>query len=226
MKTLLATLLASCLVLGALACADDPPTTPVDEATPTDVALFGKPAPGPHTYQIVREGGPWTFAEAKKAGVRVSYDPNLRLKLWTLERARAIIHQTASMVDLFLPSYEDATALTGLESAEAIARFYLDIGPEVVVLKLGAEGALLATRNEDGTTVSMQRFKSFKVQTVDMTGAGDTFDGAFVTCWLSGRAPEHCVTFANAAGAIVTTGLGAVTPIPRRAEVESFLSKT
>jgi 2-dehydro-3-deoxygluconokinase len=166
------------------------------------------------------------ISEAKKAGVRVSYDPNLRVKLWTLERARAMIHQTASMADLFLPSYEDATALTGLESAEDIARFYLDMGPEVVVLKLGAEGALLATRKEDGTTVSMQRFKSFKVQTVDMTGAGDTFDGAFVTCWLSGRALEHCVRFANAAGAMVTTGLGAVTPIPRRAEVESFLSKT
>lgn len=162
---------------------------------------------------------------ARNSGVRVSYDPNLRLKLWPLERARAIIHQTASMVDLFLPSYEDATALTGLESPEAIARLYLEMGPEVVVLKLGAEGALLATRGEDGAAGSMQRFKSFSVNPVDMTGAGDTFDGAFVVSWLADQPLDYCVRFANAAGAIVTTGLGAVTPIPRKVDVEAFISK-
>ena len=70
MKRHVAALLATCLVIGAIACAEDPPTAPVDEATPSDVALFGKPAPGPHTYELVF-GGPWTFAEAKKAASRL-----------------------------------------------------------------------------------------------------------------------------------------------------------
>ena len=161
---------------------------------------------------------------AKNAGLRVSYDPNLRVKLWPIERARAIIHQTASMSDLFLPSYEDATALTGLESPEAIARFYLDMGPEIVVLKLGADGALLATRAEKADGYNTQNFKSFSVETVDMTGAGDTFDGAFVVSWLSGQPLDRCVQFANAAGALSTTGLGAVTPIPRKSDVEAFMA--
>ena len=165
------------------------------------------------------------IAAAKKADVRVTYDPNLRLKLWPIDPARAIIHQTAAMADLFLPSYEDATALTNLASPEDIASFYLDMGPQVVVLKLGAEGALLATRSEDGTTSSMRRFKSFAVEPVDMTGAGDTFDGAFVVAWLSGQPLEHCVRFANAAGAIATTGLGAVTPVPRKDQVDAFMAK-
>jgi 2-dehydro-3-deoxygluconokinase len=161
---------------------------------------------------------------AKEAGVRVSYDPNLRVKLWPLERARAIIHQTAAMVDLILPSYEDATALTGLDSPEAIASFYLDLGPKIVVLKLGADGALLAIRDEDGAVSSMQRFDAFSVDSVDMTGAGDTFDGAFVVNWLRGMDLYECVRFANAAGALTTTGLGAVTPIPRRADVDKLLN--
>lgn len=166
------------------------------------------------------------ITEAKKNDVRVSYDPNLRVKLWPIERARAIIHQTAAMADLFLPSYEDATALTDLENPEAIASFYLGMGPQVVVLKLGAEGALLATRAEDGTTNTMQRFKSFTVEPIDMTGAGDTFDGAFVVSWLSGQPLEHCVRFANAAGALATTGLGAVTPVPRKSQVDAFMEKS
>ncbi len=165
------------------------------------------------------------MATAKKAGVRVSYDPNLRIKLWPIERARAIIHQTAALADLMLPSYEDATALTGLDSPEEIAEFYLSLGPEIVVLKLGADGALLATRSEDGAVGSMQRLDAFAVDPVDMTGAGDTFDGAFVVNWLRGMALVECVRFANAAGAITTTGLGAVTPIPLRSDVEKLLSR-
>ena len=162
---------------------------------------------------------------AREAGVSVSYDPNLRVKLWPLERARAIIHQTAAMADLMLPSYEDAIALTGLDSPEAIAKYYLDLGPKIVVLKLGADGALLATRGENGDAVAMQRLDAFSVEPVDMTGAGDTFDGAFVVNWLRGMDLNDCVRFANAAGALTTTGLGAVTPIPRRAEVEKLLSR-
>ncbi len=162
---------------------------------------------------------------AREAGVSVSYDPNLRVKLWPLERARAIIHQTAAMADLMLPSYEDATALTGLDSPEAIAKYYLDLGPKIVVLKLGADGALLATRGENGDAGAMQRLDAFSVEPVDMTGAGDTFDGAFVVNWLRGMDLNDCVRFANAAGALTTTGLGAVTPIPRRAEVEKLLSR-
>ncbi len=162
---------------------------------------------------------------AKTAGVRVSYDPNLRIKLWPIERAKAIIHQTAAMADLFLPSYEDATALTDLESPEAIANFYLDMGPGVVVLKLGSEGALLATRSEDGTTNKLQRLSAYPVDPVDMTGAGDTFDGAFVVSWLSGQPLDHCVRFANAAGAIATTGLGAVTPVPHKDQVDAFMAE-
>ena len=153
---------------------------------------------------------------AKDAGVLVCYDPNLRLKLWPLDRAKAIIHQTVSLADIFLPSLEDATVLTGIKDVEEIARFYLSLGPKVMVLKLGAEGAFLAFDEElNGLSqIQTQKFPPYKVEPIDMTGAGDTFDGAFAVGYLSEWPLESCVRFANAAAALSTTGLGAVTPIP------------
>ncbi len=164
---------------------------------------------------------------SKEAGVIVSYDPNLRLKLWPLSRARAIIHKAVTMADIVLPSLEDATALTGMDNEEEIAQFYLDLGPAVVVLKLGAKGALLAVKEDaDGVAIlKTRRFLPYEVNSVDMTGAGDTFDGGFAVGYLAGWPLEKCVKFANAAAALATTGLGAVAPIPTRQEVEMLLAR-
>lgn len=165
------------------------------------------------------------IAIAKEANVKISYDPNLRLKLWPIHRARAIIHQTISMADIVLPSIEDARALTGHNNDEEIVRLYLEMGPEIVVLKLGSEGALLASRKETGggSGLRMQKFKPYSVDSRDMTGAGDTFDGAFVVGYLAGWPLERCMRFANAAAALTTTELGAVSPIPRLKAVEDLM---
>ncbi len=166
------------------------------------------------------------MAACKEAGVVVSFDPNLRLKLWPLSRARAIIHQAVAMADIVLPSLEDAAALTGMDNEEEIAQYYLNLGPAVVVLKLGERGALLAVNeNADGVAIlKTRRFLPYKVNSVDMTGAGDTFDGGFAVGYLAGWPLGKCVKFANAAAALATTGLGAVAPIPTREEVEMLLA--
>lgn len=154
---------------------------------------------------------------ARANGVKVSYDPNLRLKLWPLARARAVIHATAVLADLFLPSFEDAVQLTGLQDPHAIADYYLALGVKLVALKPGQDGVLVATRDERHV------LPGFAVETVDTTGAGDTFDGAFVTQWLGGADLVTAARYANAAAALSTTGHGAVAPIPRAAEVRAFL---
>ena len=126
---------------------------------------------------------------------------------------------TCRQADLIFPSLDDARQLTGIAAPEEIARFYLGLGPKVVVVKLGAEGALLATA--DG----LRRFPPYKVDAIDMSGAGDTFDGAFVAGYLAGRPVDECMRFANAAAAITTTGLGCVTPVPRLKEIEAFVAR-
>lgn len=154
---------------------------------------------------------------ARKSGVRVSYDTNLRLRLWDLETARAKIHATVAHCDILLPSLDDSQQLTGLSSPDEIADFYLKVGAPMVALKMGSEGALLA---RPGSKV---RIPPHKVEAVDATGAGDTFDGAFLTRLLEGDDPETAARYANVAAALSTTGYGAVTPIPRKDAVMAAL---
>jgi 2-dehydro-3-deoxygluconokinase len=160
---------------------------------------------------------------ARSSETIVSYDPNLRLKLWPLSRAREVIHRTLAEVDILLPSFEDACQLTGRQDPEAIVRAYLDMGPHIVALKMGAEGALLAVRESGAAEPAITRIAPCRVAAVDGSGAGDTFDAAFAVGFLDGRTPVDCVRFANAAGALVTTGIGAIAPIPTRAAVQTLL---
>lgn len=153
---------------------------------------------------------------AREAGTIVAYDPNLRLRLWPLDRARAIVDATARSVDLLLPGLDDARQLTGLDDPEAICRYYLALGPAVVALTMGKNGTMIATPER------VEVIPVCKVEAVDATGAGDVFDGAFLASWLKERDPFAAGRYANAAAALSTLGHGAVAPIPRRAQVEKF----
>jgi 2-dehydro-3-deoxygluconokinase len=155
---------------------------------------------------------------AKAAGVKVSYDTNLRKALWPVKRAAAIMHAAIAEADIALPSLDDATALTGLEDPDAIADFYLKLAP-LVLLKLGKDGSMVATR--DGRT----RIPGRKVKAVDATGAGDTFAGNFLARILAGDTPEDAALYANAAAALATTGYGAVAPMPRPDAVRALLAQ-
>jgi 2-dehydro-3-deoxygluconokinase len=156
---------------------------------------------------------------ARAAGVRISYDTNLRLRLWPASRAAAVIHAAIAMADIALPSLEDALALTRLQSPDAICDFYLRLAP-LVVLKCGAEGAILATSE------ARHRLPAHKVAAVDATGAGDCFAGNFLARLLAGDAPLDAARYANAAAALSTTGYGAVAPLPLPAAVRGLLKST
>lgn len=154
---------------------------------------------------------------ARAAGVKVSYDTNLRLRLWTLDTARQVVDATIPDCDIVLPSLDDSRHLTGRDVPEAIARYYLDLGAPLVALKMGPDGSLVATG------AGMTRIAPHRVEAVDATGAGDTFDGAFLTRLLAGDAPQDAARYANVAAALSTQGYGAVTPIPRAAAVQAAL---
>jgi 2-dehydro-3-deoxygluconokinase len=156
---------------------------------------------------------------AREAGVLVSYDTNLRLRLWPVDRARAIIHAAVSVTDILRPSLDDATLLTGLDDPDAIVDFYLRMGPRIVALTLGAEGAIVATAKQ------RERLPPVKVKPVDATGAGDMFDGAFLAEYLRTGDPFAAGRYANVAAALSTEGYGAVGPMPRRAAVEAAMKR-
>ena len=173
--------------------------------------------------QAISDGARQTCAAAvdaaRKAGVKVSYDTNLRLRLWDLDTARATIHATMARCDIALPSLDDSQQLTGLAKPEDIADFYLGLGAPLVALKMGSEGALIASR--DGRL----HVPPHRVNAVDATGAGDTFDGAFLARLLAGDGVEAAARYANVAAALSTLGYGAVTPIPRKDEVMAAMKR-
>lgn len=156
---------------------------------------------------------------ARSAGCAVSMDTNLRLKLWPLARARAVIGAAMCSCDIALPGLDDARALTGLEAPQAIVDHYLEAGARVVALTLGAEGTLVATPERH------EFLAAFEVDAVDATAAGDTFDGAFLAEWLRHGDPFRAARYANAAAALSTLGYGAVAPMPERETVEAFLCR-
>ncbi len=154
---------------------------------------------------------------AKSAGVKFAYDSNLRLRLWPLPRAKAVITATIPLADYFLPSLDDVKVLCGLEQPDAIVDWSHRLGARHVALKLGADGALAS----DGTR--RERIPPHAVDCVDATGAGDCFAGSLLARLSLGDDFWRAVRYANAAAALTTTGYGAVAPLPRPEAVRQLL---
>ncbi|MET0681888.1 MAG: sugar kinase [Casimicrobiaceae bacterium] len=156
---------------------------------------------------------------ATAAGARITYDPNLRLKLWSLPRASAMIRATAAMCNYFLPSLDDIRVLSGTTDPHAAVAWCRSIGAPIVVLKCGGDGVYVSYDRR------VERIAGHAVATVDATGAGDCFDGAFAARTVAGDDPISAARYANAAAALATTGFGAVAPLPRDGEVRALLER-
>lgn len=154
---------------------------------------------------------------ARAAGVGVSYDTNLRQRLWPIDRARAVIHAAAALADILRPSIDDARELTGLDEPDRIIDFYLSLGPSIIAMTLGDSGAIIATKER------REQLAPRPVKPVDATGAGDMFTGAFLAEYLRTGDPFAAGRYANVAAAMSTEGYGAVDPMPRRAAVEAVM---
>ena len=153
------------------------------------------------------------MAHARNNATKVAFDSNLRLSLWPLTRALACTRQAIALCDLFLPSLEDITAMTGLTDANTIIDWSHAQGARQVVLKLGAQGAIVS----DG--VKRQTIAGRRVQAIDATGAGDCFAGNVLARLSAGDDLWTAAVYANVAASLSVQGLGAVAPLPRKAEV-------
>lgn len=157
-----------------------------------------------------------SMARAHQA--RVSYDPNLRFALWSLEEAKPTIIDTIALADEFLPGQEELAKLSGLEDPHALVKWAHRQGARVVVLKMGVRGCLAS----DGQQV--QKIDAFKVNALDATGAGDCFNGAYLARRARGEDVFASARWAVASAALSTQGYGAVAPLPTQAQVADFLA--
>jgi 2-dehydro-3-deoxygluconokinase len=154
---------------------------------------------------------------ARTAGVKVSFDTNLRLKLWPIERARAVMTDVMRRCDICLPSIDDVAAITGLTDPDALIDHCLSLGAKVVALKIGERGAIVADATQ------RHRVAPHPCKPIDATGAGDAFGGAFVARLVAGDDLLSAGRYAVVTAALSTEGFGAVDPIPDAARVRAAM---
>jgi ribokinase len=152
---------------------------------------------------------------AAKHGVRVILNP---------APARPLDDRLLRRVAILTPNETEAELLTGIAvkndaSAQRAAQALLHKGVGTVIITLGARGAWVATGQESYAV------PGFKVKPVDTTAAGDVFNGALATALAEGQSLAEAVRFANAAGALSTTVLGAQPSAPARKLIDKMLKR-
>jgi len=159
--------------------------------------------------------------QAKKEGVKVSFDPTLRLDVWRSERTiRKFYNLILRLSDIATFSREESSFLFGTENPKKAAEKCLKLGVKTVGIKLGVNGAFVMTKERQIINIP-----AFKVKAVDTTGAGDGWNAGFLVGILKKWDLETCVIVANAVGALVVTKRGAITALPYKNELNDFLSQ-
>jgi sugar/nucleoside kinase (ribokinase family) len=154
------------------------------------------------------------FATARDAGIPNFFDPGPSVEFVP----RPLLEHAIAASDVLFLNETEAALLCGEQDRAKLVDALLALGPGTIVLKLGGEGCLVATRDEQIMA------PGFAVQVVDTVGAGDSFAPAFIAGWLRGGTLRDCATLANAMGAQTSTQRGAGTRIPPRAQLLGLLA--
>lgn len=159
--------------------------------------------------------------KAKEKDIFITFDPNIRPTLWdTKEEMISVLNDIASKCDMILPGISEGKILTGSDDPNKIADFYLNMGAKIVVIKLGAEGAFVKTKDESFTVPG---FKVDKV--VDTVGAGDGFAVGVLSGVLEGLSLEAAVTRGNAIGSLQVMVRGDNEGLPTHEKLGKYLKK-
>lgn len=158
---------------------------------------------------------------AKKAGVKVSFDPTLRTDVWDSNNVlRKTYDKALKASDIASFSKEEAEFIFQTGDPEEAAQRALGYGIKIVGIKLGERGAMIFS--ESGEKFELA---AFKVKPVDTTGAGDGWNAGLLVGLIKKWDLKKCITVANAVGALVVTRRGAITALPDKEELQKFLKE-
>lgn len=175
------------------------------------------PALSPDCLALTRKA----VASAKKHGLKIVFDPNVRWKLWDSEAAaKEALLELAGSADYILPGLDEGQLLTGCSEPEDIASALLKPGVAGVVVKLGSKGAYYKSEQHSGYMAP------FPAEEIDPVGAGDAFAAGFISGLLHGEELEQAVRRASAMGAIAVSVNGDVEGLPNEAELLQRMNNT
>lgn len=178
------------------------------------------------THDSVREATKKALQAAKDNGLMISFDPNLRPPLWSsLELAKEQMEYGFQFCDILKISDNEIQFVSGKEDYDEGIR-YLQEKYQIPLI--------LLTMGKDGSRAYYKGMRveraGFRCETIETTGAGDTFCGSSLNYILDHDFENlteeqlgEMLTFANAAAAIVTTRKGAIRAMPEREEVEKLI---
>ncbi|MFA1819978.1 sugar kinase [Virgibacillus oceani] len=151
---------------------------------------------------------------AKKHGVKVSLDPNIRLRMWSKEEAGPVLRKLLPKVDILLAGDEEMNIIMGERDPQKIIAELKDMGISFIAIKQGDKGSV---GYQHGKIVESPAIKAKKV--VDTVGAGDGFDTGALYGILQNWPLEKTLRFANAIGSIVVSVNGDNEGLPSYEEV-------
>ena len=179
------------------------------------------------THPGVREATRSALDHAKKEGLLISFDPNLREPLWdSLEDARREIAYGMNYCDILKISDNEMEFMTGTTDYTAgVAKLRETYSIPLILVTLGKEGSRAYYKN-----CMVEAAPFLQENTIETTGAGDTFCASILNYILehglnslSEEQLKEMLTFANAAASLITTRKGALRVMPSKKEVEDFM---
>lgn len=137
-------------------------------------------------------------------GTKISFDPNVRLEMMRDNRVINIVQEAFQNSNIFLPGVAELKMITGMESVEeAVKAAFENERLEILILKNGSRGSEIYTRNG-----LEQKMGVYPVKQVDATGAGDSFDAAFICGLVQGKSLKEAAQMGAAAGALNAAAFG------------------
>lgn len=144
-----------------------------------------------------------TMRMLRTGGTKISFDPNIRKELFTDHTTHEVIEEVMNNTSIFLPGAEELLLTAGGGSVEeAVKKCFQRPGLELLILKNGSRGSRIYTRQK------VEEVGSYQVDQKDATGAGDCFDGAFLSGLAQGKSVAEAARMGAAAGALNAAAFG------------------
>ncbi len=157
---------------------------------------------------------------AKEAGVLVSFDPNIRLKLWSQEEAKETLLELCKKSDILFPGIDECEILLGTTDTSEILAAFHGMGISQIALKLGKKGCIVSDKTGSSYV------EGYVVDHIeDSVGAGDGFAAGYLSSYLKGFSIAECGDFANGVGAMATLVRGDSEGFPTYEQLLSFTNK-